>query len=101
MIAPAVRHDVRIAARRRVAIRAIVREAGSARIDIDVVDLSASGFRFHSYYAFAEGARLFLSIPTLQPLEAFVAWRSANEFGCKFVKPLHAAVFETIATRFG
>ena len=101
MTAPAAETDTRIAARRRVSIRALVREAGSGRIDIDVVNLSATGFRFESYYAFAKGARVFLSIPSLQPLEAYVAWRSKHQFGCHFVKPLHAAVFETIAARFG
>lgn len=93
--------DARAAARRSVSIRALVREAGSARIDIDVVDLSATGFRFESFYGFATGARVFLSIPSLQPLEAAIAWRKRNQYGCRFVNPLHEAVFETIATRFG
>lgn len=93
--------DARAAERRRVKIRALVREAGSVRIDIDVVDLSATGFRFESFYAFAPGVRVFLTIPTLQPLEAEVAWRGGNQFGCRFVKPLHGAVFDTIASRFG
>jgi PilZ domain len=87
--------------RRRVRIRALVREAGSCRIDIDVVDLSPSGFRFESFYGFAPGARVFLSIPSLQPLEAIIAWRGGNAYGCQLIKPLHAAVFETIANRFG
>lgn len=100
MIAPA-STESRVAARRRVDIRALVREAGSARVDIDVVDLSATGFRFESFYDFATGARVFLSIPSLQPLEAVIAWRRRNQFGCRFVNPLHAAVFDTIATRFG
>jgi PilZ domain len=93
--------EARAAARRRVDIRALVREAGSARVDIDVVDLSATGFRFESFNDFATGARVFLSMPSLQPLEAFVAWRCGNQFGCRFVNPLHTAVFETIAARFG
>jgi PilZ domain len=93
--------ECRRAARRRVRIRALVREAGSSRIDIDVVDLSPSGFRFESFYRFAPGARVFLSIPSLQPLEAVIAWRGGNTYGCQLVKPLHKAVFETIANRFG
>ncbi len=93
--------EARAAERRRVDIRALVREAGSARVDIDLVDLSATGFRFESFYGFAVGTRVFLTIPTLQPLEAVVAWRGGNAFGCRFLAPLHPAVFETIATRFG
>lgn len=101
MVAQSAPTDARIAPRRRVDIRALVREAGSARVDIDVVDLSATGFRFESFYDFATGARVFLSIPSLQPLEAIVAWRKRNHFGCRFVNPLHPAVFETVAARFG
>jgi hypothetical protein len=37
----------------------------------------------------------------LSPLEAVVAWRSASAFGCQFVRPLHPAVFDMIAARFG
>ena len=99
--APAAPGEERAAARRRVAIRAAVREAGSTRIDIDVIDLSATGFRFESVYTFAIGARVFLSLPTLSPLEAVVAWRSKSQFGCRFVRPLYPSVFEMIAARFG
>lgn len=93
--------EERAAERRRVNIRALVREAGSARVDIDVVDLSESGFRFESYHAFAPGTRVFISMPTFQPLEAVIAWRGSNQYGCRFLKPLHPAVFDTIAARFG
>ena len=92
--------EARAAERRRINLRALVREAGSSRIDIDLVDLSATGFRFQSYYGFAVGSRVFLTIPSFGPLEAVVAWRGGNEFGCRFLAPLHAAVFDTIAARF-
>lgn len=100
MNATATVRNVRAAERRRVKIRALVREAGSARIDIDVVDLSATGFRFESFHGFAPGARVFLSVPSLAPLEAVIAWRGRNQFGCRFLMPLHQAVFDTIAARF-
>ncbi len=92
--------EARAAERRRVHLRALVREAGSARVDIDLVDLSATGFRFESFYGFAVGVRVFLTIPTLEPLEAIVAWRGRTTFGCRFLLPLHPAVFATIAARF-
>lgn len=93
--------DHRRSERRRVRIRGLVREAGSSHIDIDIVDLSATGFRFESYYGFSIGVRVFLSIPTLQPLESAIAWRRGTTYGCRLVRPLHPAVFETIAGRFG
>ena len=91
----------RAAVRRRVAVRALVREAGSSRIDIDVVDLSATGFRFESYYGFAVGARVFLSLPTLAPIEAEIAWRNGTAYGCRMLRPLYPSVFDMMAERFG
>ncbi len=90
----------RAAVRRRVAVRALVREAGSSRVDIDVVDLSATGFRFESYYGFAVGARVFLSLPTLAPIEAEIAWRKGTAYGCRMLRPLYPSVFDMIAQRF-
>jgi hypothetical protein len=98
---PIALEDARAAERRSVVIHALVREAGTTRVDIDVVDLSATGFRFESVYGFAIGARLFLSIPTLSPLEAAIAWRKGSAFGCQFIRPLHPSVFDMIAGRFG
>ena len=92
--------DARAAERRRVGIPGQVREARSSSMTVDVVDLSTTGFRFESFYAFALGRRVFLSIPTLGQLEAAVAWRDERQFGCRFVRPLHPAVFDTIAARF-
>jgi hypothetical protein len=100
-LAPIAPAEERAAERRGVSIRALVREAGSCRVDIDVVDLSATGFRFESLYSFAIGARVFLSMPTLAPLEAVIAWRKGSAFGCRFVRPLYPAVFEMLAARFG
>ena len=92
--------DDRAAVRRRVAVRALVREAGSSRVDIDVVDLSATGFRFESYHGFAVGARVFLSLPTLAPIEAEIAWRKGTAYGCRMLRPLYPSVFDMIAQRF-
>jgi len=91
--------EARASDRRRVRVRALVREAGSQRVDIDLIDLSAGGFRFESGHRFAPGARVFLSIPSLAPQEATIAWKHIDFYGCRFAKPLHPAIFEAIATR--
>lgn len=92
--------EARAAERRQIRLRATVREAGSGRIAIDLLDMSATGFRFESFYAFAVGARLFLIVPSWEPLQAVVAWRGISLYGCRFLLPLHPAVFATIAARF-
>ncbi len=91
--------DVRGAERRPVGIRAQLRESGSTRLDVLVLDLSISGFRVESIYGIAVGARVFLTIPTFAPLEALVVWRRQTGYGCWFVHPLHPAVFDTICAR--
>lgn len=92
--------DARRAERRQVHVRVPLREAGCSRIEVDLIDLSATGFRFESFYAVATGARVFLHIPSFSPFEAYVAWRDPPFYGCRFDRPLHEAVFQTIAARF-
>ena len=94
------RRDHRSAERRVVGIAALLREAGGTKWNVDLQDLSMTGFRFESLYSIAVGARVFLTIPTFAPLEAEVAWRSNTGFGCRFAVPLHPAVFDTIAARY-
>lgn len=84
-----------------VAFTAQLREAGGLRVEASMCDLSETGFRADCTYPIAIGQRVFLTIPTLAPLEAVVAWRSGEEHGCRFTRPLHPAVFATIVSRHG
>ena len=93
------RFSGRTAERRVVGIRAQLRETGGGRFDVDVEDLSVTGFRVDTIYRVPVGAHVFLMIPTFTALEATVAWVNAKGYGCHFVQPLHPAVFETIAAR--
>lgn len=90
----------RAATRQDVRIDAIIREPGCGRTTVEILDLSATGFCFSMIGPLAVGARVFLHLPTFAPLEAIVAWRRQSLYGCKFLRPLHVAVFETIAARF-
>lgn len=85
--------------RARVAFSAQLREAGGVRVDASMCDLSETGFRADCAFPIAIGQRVFLTIPTFAPMEAVVAWRSGCEYGCQFLRPLHPAVFATIAAR--
>lgn len=93
------RSDFRSTNRRDVRVTASIRAAGGTRFEIDLVDLSITGFRFESYFPLPTGWRVFLTIPTFAPLEAEVAWADGRAYGCRFLKPLHPAVFDTIAER--
>ncbi len=91
--------DARSAERRIVGIRAQLREFGGHRFDVDVLDLSRTGFRIDSVFGINVGARVYLTIPSFAPLEAIIAWRDKYGYGCRFVHPLHRAVFDLIAAR--
>ncbi len=61
-------------------------------MDVEVIDLSISGFRISTLFKVRPGQLVWLSIPGLQPLEAMVRWSANSEHGCEFVQSLHPAV---------
>ena len=89
----------RAAERKAVGISAQLREFGGARMDVEVQDLSRTGFLVASIYTVPVGARVYLTLPSFSALEAVVAWRDKTGFGCRFAQPLHPAVFDMIAAR--
>ena len=91
--------DGRRALRKMVIIPAHLREHGGSRLEVEVQDLSCTGFRIDCVYNIAEGARVYLTLPSFSAMEAIVAWRDKSGFGCKFIQPLHPAVFDMIARR--
>ena len=88
--------DSRHALRRAVKMRAHLRDRGQTKFEIDVVDLSSSGFRAETSFTLWPGTIVWLTLPGLAPLEAVVAWRDKFRYGCAFAKPLHPAVLEHI-----
>ena len=94
--APTDSDDHRRALRKAVKMRANLRDRGQTRFEIDVVDLSLSGFRAETSFTLWPGTVVWLTLPGLAPLEAVVAWREKFKYGCAFAKPLHPAVFDHI-----
>ena len=86
------------ALRKSVKMQARIRERGTP-FDIDVVDLSPTGFRGETIYNLPIDARIFVTLPGLSPLEAKVVWRDSAFVGCAFAAPLHPAVFDHIVAR--
>jgi hypothetical protein len=93
--------DIRGAKRLDVVFRAGLRERGTTRFDIKVVDLSITGFRCETSCTLVPGSSIWLTIPGLAPLEARVAWRDKFRYGCAFAHPLHIAVFDHIVMHQG
>lgn len=90
----------RRANRRALLLRAELRESGSARYPVDVLDLSETGFSCESWDAIGLGKSVFLQIESFAPFPARVVWRDGNLHGFQFTRSLYPAVVDTIAQRF-
>jgi hypothetical protein len=88
--------DRRIALRRAVRMPAHLRDRNQTRFELEMIDLSASGFRATTNFALHPGTFVTLTLPGLAPIEAVVAWRERFDYGCTFLRPLHAAVHEHV-----
>ena len=88
--------ESRRALRKSVMMRAHLRDRGQTRFEIEVTDLSLSGFRAETGFTLWPGTVVWLTLPGLAGLEAVVAWRDKFKYGCAFAKPLHPAVFDHI-----
>lgn len=88
--------DLRRALRKAVRLTGQLRDRGSTKFAIDVVDLSTTGFRAETIARLHEGALVWLTLPGMAGLEARVAWVDHRRCGCWFTQPLHPAVLERI-----
>jgi hypothetical protein len=91
----------RAAARSQVAIIAELRDRTSTRHNVEILDLSATGFRCVADYSLEPGQTIWIKLPGLSGLEAKVAWRRADMIGAAFLRPLYPAVFEHIVRSAG
>lgn len=85
----------------RVAVkaRARFREVGCNPFEVELFDLSATGFRMTTYGRPQIGTHIWVNLPELQSLEAIVRRGDGNDFGCEFVRPLHPSVAKHLQIR--
>ena len=69
---------------------------GHTRVTVRIVDISTHGARLSAIHLLRKGDTFWLKLPQLEPQEATVAWADEFIVGCRFVRPLHPAVLETI-----
>lgn len=72
--------------------RARFREPGFNPFDVELFDLSSTGFRMVTYARPQIGKNIWVNLPGLQPLEAIIRRAEGNDYGCEFVYPLHPSV---------
>lgn len=84
---------------KRINFKAVVQfRSGSRRADVRVLDVSTEGARISAIHSLREGDRFYLKLPMIEAVEATVAWARDFELGCRFARPLHPAVLETLIT---
>lgn len=88
-------------AARRSAVRfcAKLRDRSTFRFDIDVIDMSTTGFRAIANYSLSPGQMVWVTLPGLSPIQAWIAWRRDNVIGCRFDHPLYPAVFDHVVAQ--
>ena len=86
----------RSAQRAPVSLRTGFRKRGSQRTQVDVVDLSATGFQVDAPMALLPGTDVWITIPGIEPKSARVVWADGFRAGCEFHAPFHESVFERI-----
>ncbi len=96
LVQAASHNENRRAFRRAVRLRAQLRGRGAPKFDVQVLDLSTTGFRADVVFTLHIGDVVWMTLPGLAGLEAIVAWRGAHQYGFAFRTPLHPAVFDHI-----
>jgi hypothetical protein len=86
--------------RGEVAINASIRAVGGLKTRVNVLDISATGFRMECLTYMSNSHLIFLTMPGFHQMEASVAWQTEWMYGCQFTRPLHVAVLDHIVTTY-
>jgi PilZ domain len=82
-------------------IPATLRPSGVTGFGVRVINLSMSGFACEAITGMPKGARCWLALPGLAPLQAEVVRNDGQTVGCAFSILLNRAVLDGILNRFG
>jgi len=100
MASKALKSEHRRTLRLGVQFSAGIREPGTAqRFQVEVIDLSVTGFRFETSFTLRPEQKIFVTIPGVNTLEAIVQWGRGYIYGAAFERPLYNAVFDHIAAK--
>jgi hypothetical protein len=82
-------------------IPAQLRPSGVTGFAVQVTNLSLTGFGCEATTGMPKGARCWLTLPGLSPLQAEVVWNDGRTVGCAFSNVLNRAILDSILNRFG
>jgi hypothetical protein len=89
--------DGRKAERRVVNLAARLREPGARLVDVELANLSVTGFMTRGDTRLEVGDPIWLKVPGFSPEPARVVWVEGDQAGFEFASPLHAATVEMLA----
>ncbi len=73
-----------------------VREKGYGHHKALIADLSRSGCRIITPMYLNTEKAIFITLPGFAPLEAQIARKQGEEYGCRFMNELHEAIYDHI-----
>ena len=91
--------ESRQARRRIVSFAASMGGESQTPEDVEVLDLSETGFRLKSGASVERGACLLIRLPGTEPVRARVVWCGDGQIGCAFLEQLHTATVDLIVGR--
>jgi hypothetical protein len=86
----------RQAERRIVNLAARLRDPGASISDIEVLNLSTSGFMAHGEVTLEPGTFAWLKLPGLEAQNCKLVWSKDGKAGFEFANPLHPATLELL-----
>lgn len=84
------------AERRIVNLAARLREPGASVVDVEVLNLSITGFMAHGEIKLEPGAHAWLKLPGLEAQNCKLIWTKDGKAGFEFANPLHPATLELL-----
>lgn len=90
----------RCAPRIKISIPARLRQSGSPSFMVVIKDLSISGFSAEALTNMQPNTRVWIRIPSLQPLEARIEWNDGTMVGCSFENLLNPLILESILDHY-
>ena len=90
----------RFALRSRVLIPARMRQSGWPGFDVQLVNLSVSGFCACAVTGMPEGTRAWVQMPGLASQECRIVWNDGATVGAEFVSPLAESIESWLIERF-
>ena len=88
----------RQAERRVVNLAARLRDPGASVADIEILNLSITGFMAHGDVGLETGSHAWLKLPGLEPQNCTLVWVKDGKAGFEFANPLHPAQIELLVS---